>query len=438
MSGVVASKGACSRRRFFVASGLALSVFAERPRFLIAGSAHETTNQELRDRVLGLLVGTLIGDALGGPVEFQPPERVHALSRGPKAWQLHERMDQAAVQAARERVRFRDYSELRPDPEPYAHWTRHAAAGTVTDDSRHKMVLMHALRHWQTGGDAKKPISALDLAHAYRNWRTSPRIASREDYTAIKDEWLYEYDLAIRWMDGSREVRVARPPSRLWNALPTCCGQMSLPPIAAIFSGEPEKAYRAAYSLAFFDNGFAKDMNSALVAGLSQALTLEVNQSNPSETWNQVIQVIQQTDPFGYRTVPWSQRAVERWMQVADQAVDQADGSPAKMFQILDDAFAQTIKWEAQVPFVATFACLKMCRYDPLAALQLSIEWGHDTDSYAQLLGAFIGALHGSSIFSEEMKNTVIQRLKLDYGEDLSEWVDVLLSLKASPPAFAE
>ncbi len=45
--------------------------------------------------------------------------------------------------------------------------------------------------------------------------------------------------------------------------------------MAALYPGEPEKAYLAAYSTAWFDIGFAKDMVAASVAGISVALTLD-------------------------------------------------------------------------------------------------------------------------------------------------------------------
>jgi ADP-ribosylglycohydrolase len=62
--------------------------------------------------------------------------------------------------------------------------------------------------------------------------------------------------------------------------------------------------------------------------------------------------------------------------------------------------------------------------------LQLSIEWGWDHDSYAQLLGAFIGAMYGPEIFPSAMRETVANRLILDYNEDQHEWVDLLMSYK--------
>ncbi len=394
---------------------------------LLAEEQSGSERIRLADRIEGLLIGTLLGDALGGPVEFQPPDQVHALPNAPKVWQLSDQMDAMGLAATAARLQLRGYTELRPVPEPYAHWSTNAPAGTITDDSRHKIVLMHALRAFARTREAKPSLAAIDLAHAYRSWRQLPQIAEHADYATIKDEWLHEFDLAIAWMDGERDVKQARPPSRLWNSLATCCGQMTLPPFAAIFPGEPVRAYRGAYALAFFDNGFAKDMNAALVAGISHALMLPGGFAQREESWQKIVRTVLQTDPFGYRDVPWSQRAVEYWMQLADKAVADADHHPAHLFATLEETFKTTIKWEAQVPFVILFSCAKICNYDPLAALQLSIEWGHDTDSYAQLLGAFVGALHGATIFPDVIRTTITNRLKEDYGEDLHEWVELLL-----------
>ena len=94
---------------------------------------------------------------------------------------------------------------------------------------------------------------------------------------------------------------------------------------------------------------------------------------------------------------------------------------PARLFATLDAEFKDTVKWEAQVPFVVALACLEIADYDPLAALALSLEWGNDTDSYAQMTGALIGAMHGPDIFPTKARAAVETRLRADYEQDLSE-----------------
>lgn len=385
-------------------------------------------SEELRNRVEGLLIGTLLGDALGGPIEFQEPDKVQALPHPPKRWAENEVLDQAGVRAAVERLRLISYRDLRPVPEPYGHWSHHAEPGTITDDSRHKIILLDVLRHAENNGSW--PISDRELARAYLEWPQKWTADSHQEYSELCGQWLEEIQFSARWVLGERDLSQALPPGRLWVGLTTCCGQMTLPPLAAIYAGQPEQAYLAAYSIDFIDNGFGRDMNSALLAGLATALTIEFDQHDHRAAWKFIIASMRKTDPFRYRQVPWSQRSVDRWLDFALTAAETSQKHPAKCFAKLDEEFFDTTKWEAHVPFVVMFAVLELCDYDPLAAMQLSQEWGHDTDSYAQLLGAFVGAAYGASVFPDSMRTTVAHRLELDYGENLGEWVDLLLKIR--------
>lgn len=383
----------------------------------------------IRSKIRGLLTGTLLGDALGGPIEFQGHTEIQATPNPPKLWtDTSEIINEEALKAAANRIYLREYKYLRPIPEPYGHWGTNAAPGTVTDDSRHKIIFMHFVRNALQQN--KFPATDKQYATAYINWSKSNTIKKHAGYDTLVKQWLDESYKCINWMLGSRKNGEAYPPERLWNALPTCYGQMALLPIAAIYPGEPEKAYLSSYSLAWFENGFAKDMISAINAGLAKALVLDPSHMTNEELWKEVMHTIQVTDPYAYTKVPWSERAVDRWMNLVDLYVKQANGSPAKLFALLEKEFMYTTKWEAQVPFVVIFSCLKICNYDPLAALQLSIEWGWDHDSYAQLLGAFIGAIYGPDIFKKDMRDTITKRMELDYNENIEEWVNTLIKLQ--------
>jgi ADP-ribosylglycohydrolase len=377
----------------------------------------------------GLLYGTFIGDALGGPIEFWDHASIQATPNPPKLWKEGELMNEEEIKKAADRIYFREYKHLRPVPEPYGHWTSNAAPGTVTDDSRHKFILMYCLRN--AVKQNKFPIADKDLARAYLSWSKSKTIQTHSGYDTLVQQWLGESYKAVNWLLGDRRIGKAYPLERLWNALPTCYGQMALTPLAAMYPGKPEQAYLSTYNLAYFDNGFAKDMMGAINAGLSKALMLNPATKSNEQLWAEVINTMKSTDPYAYAQVPWSERAVHRWLNVVDTLVAKANGSPAKLFSLLEKEFETTVKWEAQVPFVVIFSCIKICNYNPLAALQLSIEWGWDHDSYAQLLGAFIGAMYGPDIFKEELKATVAKRLQLDYDEDINEWVSTLMKLQA-------
>jgi ADP-ribosylglycohydrolase len=383
----------------------------------------------MRHKIKGLITGTLLGDALGGPIEFQGHPEIQATPMPPKLWiDTNDVINDEALKAARDRMYFREYKYLLPFVQSYGCWSKNAAPGSVTDDSRHKIILMHMIRtalqknQW--------PITDKNSAQAYLDWSKSKTITTHSGYDTLCAQWLGESYKAINWMMGSREIGKAYPVERIWNALPTCYGQMALTPMAALYPGEPEKAYLAAYNIAWFDNGFAKDMIAASVAGISVGLTLDPTKMSNEQLWKKVFDAMKKTDPYDYSKVPWCERQVQRWLDVSDIYVKEANGSPAKLFALLDKEFMYTTKWEAQVPFLVVFSILKICKYDPLAAMQLCIEWGNDHDTYPQFLGAFVGAIYGPDIFKADMSATVVKRFQLDYDESVDEWVGTLMKIQ--------
>ncbi|MBY0478632.1 MAG: ADP-ribosylglycohydrolase family protein [Chitinophagaceae bacterium] len=383
----------------------------------------------LRTKIKGLITGTLLGDALGGPIEFQGHQEIQASPRPPKLWiDTTDLMDAVELKAAAERMYFREYKYILPHVQPYGSWSENAAPGTVTDDSRHKMILMYMLRTAMQKN--QWPVSEIHSAHAYLDWSKSKTIKTHSGYDTLCKQWLGESYKSINWILGNRKIGEAYPVERMWNALPTCYGQMALTPLAAIYPGQPQKAYLAAYNTAWFDIGFAKDMSAASVAGISVALTLDPTKMTNEELWKKVFDAMLTTDPYDYLKIPWCERQVQRWLNLSDVFVQQANGSPAKLFSLLDKEFMYTTKWEAQVPFLVVFSILKICNYDPLAAMQLSIEWGNDHDTYPQFLGAFVGALYGAEIFKADMRSTISKRLQLDYDENIDEWVNTLMKVQ--------
>lgn len=387
-----------------------------------------TIREDFPSRVRGLLIGSFLGDALGGPVEFQSSEDVQALSPPLHRWKEDEFLDEPARQATRRRLTLRGYDPLRPEPEPYGHWSRHAPPGTVTDDSRLKMILVAALK--KAHAEGRWPLGVEGMARGFLDW---PGVALGETFTAevqdLNRTWLKEWLFAANWVLGDRDTARARPPGRLWGGLPTCCGQMVLLPLAALYPGHPIEAYRHAHDLGFFDNGPACDLNASLVAGLAGCLSLPQVEPGDESPWGSIWQTMRATDPYGYAAVPWVERPTDHWLEYVEAVVMQAEDQPAVVFERFDDEFSEAIKWEAQVCYSLAISALLMGKGDPLVALQLSLEWGHDTDSYAQIVGAFAGARFGDEIFPSEMREVVVARAREEYDFDLEEAADWLVGI---------
>ena len=51
---------------------------------------------------------------------------------------------------------------------------------------------------------------------------------------------------------------------------------------------------------------------------------------------------------------------------------------------------------------------------DALSAIKMGVNIGNDTDTIATMVGAIVGAMHGASVFPEEMCKTVVSVNKMD------------------------
>lgn len=350
---------------------------------------------DLSSRVEGLFVGSLIGDAAGGPLEFEPPER--------SMWTATDVVLTAeAVADLAARFALRAYARA---PHPYAHWSSNAPAGSITDDSRFKIIFFDHLE--ASGGIDREGFAAALLRH-YAD--------STGKHGAMRRAWLEEFAYAARWVLGERDPRRALPPERAWGGIPTMAGQMPFLPVAALHPGDPAAAYRQFWAVDFLDNGIGRDLNAALVAGLAAAL-------EPGADWRSVENAMRATDPYGFGDIEWVPRRLDAWLDFAHDAVRRADGRPLRLFDILESELGATTWWEAWVPMTVVFACAEIARYDPLATMQLILEFGHDTDSYMQVAGAFFGALHGREVYPADMRATVERRLYEDHGESVGRWL---------------
>lgn len=351
----------------------------------------------VEDKIEGMLIGSVIGDAAGGPTEFATPERSY--------WSTtDQKITAKGLEELASLFRLRDY----PRPaEPFGVWDNQPPAGTITDDSRLKIILFNALEE-SDGNLTDKALARATLDFGNH---------IQDKYKAINKEWMQEIGYASRWVLGEREN--AYPTERIWGGVPTVMGSMALLPIAGFYPNQPESAYLKTYEVGYFDNGSAKDINSAIVAGLSRALATDGN-------WKNVEEAMRTVDPYGYNKTTYVSRATNQWLDLAQSIVERADGNIATLFTLLESDLKTTYWWEAWVPLVVVFSVAEFTDYHPLASMQILIEFGHDTDSYMQVMGAFLGAIHGKDVFPKEMRDTVNEQMKLQFDSSVPEWMDLI------------
>jgi ADP-ribosylglycohydrolase len=390
--------------------------------------------------VAGLVMGGLLGDALGGPTEFQEGPHIDAVLPNLRRWPDDRRLTAADRRALAEGLQLRSYSGLRPQAEPYGPWSAGGPAGTVTDDSRHKIVLMRTLQ--RAIRDDRWPVTAADLAREYLAFTPHEGQAPDERLLILNDEGFREYRYAARWLLGDRDEQRARPVERLWSGVANCSGQMLLLPLAAAFPGQPEQAYRAAFMLDFVDAPIARDLAASMVAALASVMDPATLAWPAEQRWQRLLTTLRQTDPWGFAAVPFAGRPWIRWLDQAETFATDARGDTGALFRRLETDGQPVYWWDAHFTLLVPLACLHHCQFDPLATLHLTLDFRHDSDSYAQVLGAMIGAVHGQQVFPQPMRDAVAARLSADYGESCQAWCEVLAQCASRaierPPLVAE
>ena len=400
-------------RRGFLATAVAACT--------VATSVGNERQSASDDRARGLLWGGLIGDALGGPVEFR--DRAVPLDGlcHARDWQDPQLTPTRREELARTVPLF-SYAGIRDAAAPYGPWRTAAPAGTVTDDSRHKMVLIRALRQLpQTDR-----LTSRHLAQQLLDFQARPQAGDAPDVQTLNEEGFREYRYAARWLLGERDLQTARPVTRLWGGVNNCSGQMMFPPLAVCYPGDPQAAYRAAYELDFIDAPAARDMLAALVAALSEILHPRYDNQSPRDRLAAFRRTLAGTDPYGFEQIPFAGRQLTKWLKLADDLVTRADGRPAELFRLLETDGLPVYWWDAHFTLLVPLTMLRLCEGDPLAALHLTLDFGHDTDSYAQVLGTVIGAVYGESVFPDPMRQAVAAALQNDYEEQVEAWHQTL------------
>lgn len=374
-----------------------------------------------RSRMEGLILGGLIGDAMGGPIEFSQSQDAAGHLTNARAWPAETQLDERRL-VELQSIPLLDYVDLRPETAPYGPWRPAAPAGTLTDDSRHKIVLMRAIR---LALSENRGVTKDDLARQFLQFEPAFSGQNEQALRKLNEEGFREYRLASRWLLGERDLNKARPVERLWAGINNCSGQMLLPPLAGLFPGQPEKAYRAAFDLDFIDAPTARDIASALVAGLASALDPHLDNVPSPVRWQALLSSMRTVDPFKISEVPFAGRPLHRWMDKAEELAERADRRPAVLYRLLETEGKPVYWWDAHFTLLVPLSVLHLCQFDPLASLHLTLDFGHDTDSYAQVLGCMLGAVHGREIFESTAIDAVTQTLRTDYNEDITEWFGV-------------
>lgn len=336
--------------------------------------------------MLGCLLGTAIGDALGAPVEMWARQEIRA---------AYGHID--------------GLLPLKRDASPEGPWGDDLPGGSSTDDTRWKAIFIEFL----TGADPGHP----------RSWPTelSPEsfcqlICRKHAEAALRPEperlWLKEWD-RVAWAYLNRDQGAYRLAlSRFYGGAMTCAGMLYAPVIGAAYPGAPTQAYRQAHRLSLFDQGYAQDL-SALVAAMTSA-ALQIDAS--PET---MLAVIDEIDPFDYGSSRLIGRRACHGYQLTRDLAQQADGDWEQAYQLLD-AHQQDFPFHPYEIWLVLLTACQVCGFQFRPTLAFIVNYGRDNDTTAAIAGAILGALHGATSLPDDLVEPTMEAhlsLNLDLAE---------------------
>ena len=370
------------------------------------------------NQVLGALVGSAIGDAMGASTEM---------------W--------ARGDIRRVYGYINSFTPAIRPQSPEGTWSHNLPAGSGTDDTRWKAFTAHYLSQ---NGEALGPES---FARSITNYYESvagdlgdaavSRSPDALDSTLQRVDWIREWARVARaYQEGPEAYALAR--DRFYGGEMSCAG-MLYTPMFGLVAPDPEAAYRLAYRHALFDLGYARDI-SALVAALTQ---MALHTRDTDSLLNTAVF----TDPFRFQdsrlvgriSLQTAQRAQDyvrrARLQTAAQLrleLDSLDRQPPEGYPDAPLAwmqqeyiYSQLEKDQEAIPFHAgeiweiLIAGLEFGQGDFMKTLAFIVNYGRDNDTVAAVAGMIVGAQLGFEGLPEKEREQVLKVCRDLVGIDL-------------------
>lgn len=377
------------------------------------------SKKEYYNKVLGLLVGSAIGDAMGAPTEM---------------WLRRD------IEVEYGRVYKLDSMVRAPSPE--GTWQYNLPAGGTTDDTRwKKLAFDYALT--QKLPQLSPKAFADHLIQQYQN--DIKRLKSTEGFdpepyeeAIMRMGWLQEWAKVAKPFRDNDLKAYADALSKFYGGEMVCAGLLYSPVVGAAVPGNPLQAYEQSYDLAFYDIGYARDITALAAAMTSEAF-------NPRATPQSIMNVVRTVDPKGYFKSRLVGRRAYAFTQVAQniaydfqktQPSDLPEGyqvpaawaalSPLEHYRITQ-AYAQLDKLNEDLPFHAAEIMLiaqtaLLChQFDFEKSMAFIINYGRDNDTVGAVAGAILGAYWGADRLPEAQSKLVREVCKNQLGIDLEK-----------------
>ncbi len=373
----------------------------------------------LYDKILGSLVGSAIGDAMGAPTEMWARSNI--------------RLEYGFVDSLDNMVR---------EPSPEGIWDYNLPAGGTTDDTRWKVftgVYMEKNMADLYADDGPDPFEfAGFVVDQYNKETKTLQNIDSFDPAPYEEQiwriaWLQEFAMVAKPYAENDLEGYHDAVNKFYGGDMACPGLLYSPVLGVAFPGAPENAYRAAYELSIFDIGYARDIMALSTAMVAAAM---VHDATPEK----VLNVLKEVDPekffrsrllgrITYRIYRDALSIVEeaRRIQSADAVKMELDtrGKDALYMAHMQKAFSMLDERNQDVPFhsgeihLINLTALLFSDFDFRKAMEFVINYGRDNDTVAAVTGAVLGAFYGFDKLPADMKTPILNTNKERLGIDL-------------------
>jgi len=369
------------------------------------------------DKVLGMLLGSAIGDAMGAPTEMWTREDIQ--------------LNYGFVS---------DLDSMVRSPTAEGTWKYNLPAGGTTDDTRWKKLtieyLLSANIDQLQADDFANFITSEYKRQVAELKNTNGFDPAPFEENLMKMAWLQEWALVAKPFKEKDMVGYANAMSNFYGGEMTCAGMLYSPIFGAAFPKNASLAYKNAYDAGIFDLGYARDMT-----GLVSAMVSACFEENA--TIESVLNVNRTIDPEGFFKSRLVGRSAYRFFMMAKtidfetSAMTEADVDVhstmpkmwrhlnlleytklKKAFDMLDLANEDVAFHPGEIYLIAITAMM-FCDFDFEKSMAFIVNYGRDNDTVAAIAGAILGAYWGGRKLPADMVKKVIAVNKNELGIDL-------------------
>lgn len=395
-----------------------------------ANTGLNLSQEDYHNRILGALVGSAIGDAMGASTEMWAREDI--------------RRTYGYITSLTPAVRYQS---------PEGTWEHNLQAGATTDDTRWKALMGGYL---SSGNPTPEAFATFISTYYKAAVDQLPTKAAQSDPDLLdapleQVDWIREWArVALAYQEGPEAYALAR--DRFYGGEMSCAG-MLYTPVFGLQADSPEAAYQTAYAHTLFDLGYARDI-SALVA----AMTRTALQTRDMDS---LLNTAVFVDPLRFQDSRLVGRISLAQALAARDFVRRARLLPPLAAGALQDSIARMVpsgypgdtdawfrqetiynmleKEQMATPFHAgeiwqiLIAALEFGQGDFTQTMAFIVNYGRDNDTVAAVAGMILGAQLGFDGLPEEARQKVLEVNRTHLGIDLEAVARQLSGVPMAP-----